>query len=459
MKETRGLHPTRSLICTAVACLLAASVAQARGESTDPFFPRSGNRGYDVLHYDARLSYAPRGGELRGAATITATASQPLRRFSLDLYGLRVTGVSVEGERARVSRGPGKLKVTPAAPLESGRSFVAVVRYRGRPRTIVDADGAKEGWLRTRDGAAALGEPVGTASWLPCNNTLTDKASFSFHITVPGELKAVANGRLVSVRRQGGSRTFAWRESEPMATYLATVDIGQGRLVHREIAGLPAWTLVDPRAARGSRRALGALPQIVRFESRIFGPYPFDALGSVVDPLPVLYALETQTRPTYTFPPGRVIVVHEMAHQWFGDSVGLTRWPEIWLNEGFATWAEWYYAERHGGRGAQRTFERFYRTPALFKGFWDPPSGHPGTPRHLFGTSVYLRGGMTLQALRGTIGTKALLTILRRWTAEHRHGNATIRQFITLAEQVSGRDLDQFFDDWLYKRGKPRGYD
>ena len=198
---------------------------------------------------------------------------------------------------------------------------------------------------------------------------------------------------------------------------------------------------------------------IVRFESKVFGPYPFDALGSIVDVVFLGYAaLETQTRPIYAGAPGRTTVVHEMAHQWFGDSVSLTRWPEIWLNEGFATWAEWYFAERHGGRSAQRTFARLYRTPASNDPFWNPPSGHPGTARNLFSGSVYVRGAMALQALRTEIGTEALLTLLRRWAAEHRHGNATIPEFIALAEEVSGRSLDAFFNDWLYSRGKPLGY-
>ncbi len=151
-------------------------------------------------------------------------------------------------------------------------------------------------------------------------------------------------------------------------------------------------------------------------------------------------------------------MVHEMAHQWFGDSVGLTRWPEIWLNEGFATWAEWYYAERHGGQSARQVFNRLYRTSASAKGFWNPPSGRPGAAKNLFATSIYLRGAMALQALRMKIGTKPMLATLRRWTTDHRHATATIDQFTALAEEVSGRDLTKLFKDWLYLRGKPAGY-
>jgi aminopeptidase N len=427
--------------------------------SGDPFFPNSGSSAYDVDHYGVRLSYQPKSGKLVATARIAATARGHLGRLSLDLEGLRVTDVSVEGVKARFSRDGGKLRVVPASPLAAGQRFVTVIQYRGMPHRVVDPDGSVEGWIRTEDGALALGEPVGTAAWLPCNNSLRDKASFDFRITVPAELKGVANGRLVAVERKDGRKTFAWSESQPMAPYLAVIDIGRGMLVRSEIVGLPSWTMVDSRATGPSRRALRDFPEIVRFESKVFGPYPFDALGSIVDPVALGYeALETQTRPIYFDAPSKTTVVHEMAHQWFGDSVGLTRWPEIWLNEGFATWAEWYYAERHGGRTAQRTFNRLYAVPASTTEFWNPPSGHPGTAKNLFATSVYVRGAMALQALRKEIGTGTMLTILRRWTAEHRHGNATIPQFVALAEEVSNRQLDKLFDDWLYLRGKPLGY-
>ncbi|MFN8164108.1 MAG: M1 family metallopeptidase [Solirubrobacterales bacterium] len=450
-----GPRLTRALLCVLFAGLTAAGIAAARGGSRDPFFPRSGNRGYDVSHYDARLSYQPSEGWLRATATIEATATQRLRRFSLDLEGLRVTAISVDGERADFGRGRGKLKVIPASALSPRRAFTVVVHYQGRPETVIDPDGSAEGWYRTADGAIAVGEPVGTAAWLPCDNALTDKASFDFHLTVPKRLKAVANGRLLSVERIGQRKTYAWSESEPMAPYLAVIDIGRGRLVRDQVAGLPSWTLVDPALVRRSRRALAQLPEILRFESRAFGPYPFDSVGSIVDVSSLEYALETQTRPIYGFPPDRTVVVHESAHQWFGDSVGLKRWPEIWLNEGFATWTEWYYAEHHGGRSALRTFRRLYRVPASKRKFWDPPSGHPGTAANLFATSTYVRGGMALEALRLKIGTKKMLKVLRRWATEHRYGSAGIREFIALAEQVSGGDLGHLFHRWLYKPGKP----
>ncbi|MEX2106930.1 MAG: M1 family metallopeptidase [Solirubrobacterales bacterium] len=451
----RGPRLILCLAGLAFVGLVGAGATSAKDADRDPFFPRSGSSAYDVSHYDVRLAYRPGNRWLNATATIEATARQRQRRFSLDLDGLTVTEVTVDGEPASFNRGRSKLKVEPDQRLRGGDEFTVAVHYRGRPGTITDPDGSEEGWYRTDDGALAVGEPVGTATWLPCNNSLTDKASFSFHLTVPRRLKGVANGRLVRVRAAGARRTFDWRESQPMAPYLALIDIGRGKLVRTTIGKLPAWTLVDPRLEQASRPALGSLAEVVRFESRIFGPYPFDALGSVVDVGGFSYALETQTRPVYAFIPDRTTVVHETAHQWFGNSVGLERWPNIWLNEGFATWTQWYYAERHGGPTARQVFRQLYRTPPTNTALWEPPSGHPGQPANIFAPSTYVRGAMAIEALRMKIGTRTLLKVLRNWTTEHRYGNADIDEFIGLAEDMSGRQLDRLFQRWLYQRGKP----
>jgi aminopeptidase N len=450
---------SRFLLTLVAALALAggavASAASAPEQPSEPFFPRSGNRGYDVKHYDVTLGYQPRSGMLTARDVIEARATSGLQKFSLDLDGLKVTSVSVDGEAAEYSRGRGKVKVVPVRRIANGESFTVELRYQRVPRKVIDPDGSPEGWYRTKDGAVGVGEPVGTAAWLACNNAPRDKASFDIQITVPSGVKAVSNGRLLSRQKVGGRVRWSWSEPKPMATYLALVDIGKGTLIQGHVGKLPTWTLVDPQLVKASRAAIDSLPGIIRWESHIYGPYPFAAAGSVVDVAKLEYALETQTRPIYAFAPDRTTVVHETAHQWFGDSVSLERWPNIWLNEGLATWTQWYYAEQHGGRTAQQVFAGLYRKPASATGLWNPPSGHPGQAKNLFAVSTYVRGAMTLQALRDKIGTHDLLRVLRTWATENRYGHGDIEGFIALANRVSGEHLRGFFGRWLFERGKP----
>jgi aminopeptidase N len=401
------------------------------------------------------LAYG-RGGRIEAQTTISARATEALKRFSLDFFGPRVTQVRVAGVKARFHRERRKLIVDLPEPIPGGGVFYASVSYSGVPPTITDADGTEEGWYPTDDGALAVGEPQGTAAWIPCNNVPADKARFNVDITVPSGLKAISNGGLFEIKRGGGRTTYSWGEGRRMSPYLAVLDIGRGRLYKGGVDGRRGWTLIDPRLEKRSRPVLAALSGIVHFESGLYGSYPFAGAGSIVDYAPGLgYALETQSRPIYPYVPDLTTVVHETAHQWFGDSVGLKRWPEIWLNEGFATWTEWYYAERHGGRSAHAIFSRLYRVPASSTKFWNPPSGHPGSAKNLFGPSVYIRGAMALQALRQKIGTQAMLRVLREWAGGHRYGSGTIKEFIALAEKISRRSLDSFFQRWLYQRGKP----
>jgi hypothetical protein len=238
-----------------------------------------------------------------------------------------------------------------------------------------------------------------------------------------------------------------------MVPYLALIQIGRGPVVESTSAGIPTWTVISPRADQKKSRVLRKLPKIIRFLSDLWGPYPFESAGSVIDPSTTGYALETQTRPIYPGPPDLATVVHETAHQWFGNSVTPAKWSDIWLNEGFAAWNEWYWSEKHGGKSAAEIMRAYRESDD--KRIFSPPPGNPGGPQTLFAESVYIRGGMTLQALREKIGTNQFLGLLRQWVQQNQYGNATTRDFISLAESVSGRQLDDFFQRWLFSRGKP----
>jgi aminopeptidase N len=201
---------------------------------------------------------------------------------------------------------------------------------------------------------------------------------------------------------------------------------------------------------------MAKLPAMVSFLEDLYGRYPFETVGGIVDNAPELgYSLETQTKPVYDAAPDEETVLHELAHMWFGDAVTLKTWPDIWLNEGFATWSEWIWNERSGGQSAAERLAQLASTPADRLSFWNPPPGDPGEPANLFDGTIYNRGAMTLEALRERIGDQRFFTVMRRWYAEHRYGNVSTPQFIALTEQVSGQDLGAFFDTWLYRPGKP----
>ncbi|MEV6765208.1 M1 family metallopeptidase [Streptomyces sp. NPDC051105] len=445
----------------AVAALLAAAAPASASTigaagAGDPYFPLSGNGGYHVGHYDLTLRYDTSSRHLDGKAVLTARATQKLTRFDLDLNGLKVTRVTVDGRTARFSRSGQELVVTPAHTLAKGREFRIAVTYNGTPKQVTDPDGSPDGWIRTDDGAFVAGEPQGAMTWFPANSHPRDKASYDFTITVPKGRTAVANGVLLGQHTAGGRTTFRWRQSEPMAAYLATATVGKFKVQQYTTRnGIKVYNAVDPREASGSAAVLKKLPSVLDWESKLFGPYPFRSAGSIVDHAPnVGYALETQGRPIYDSAPDLSTLVHENAHQWFGDSVSLTAWKDIWLNEGFATYAEWLYSEQHGGDSAQKTFDALYAKPASNE-LWAYPPGDPGSGANIFGTPVYARGAMALHELRKAVGDPVFFRILRAWASEHRYGHGTTAEFVKLAEGQSGQDLGSLFQTWLYKKGKP----
>lgn len=422
----------------------------------DPYYPLSGNGGYHIRHYDLTLRYDTTSRHLDGTAVLTARATQPLTRFDLDLTGLHVTGVTVDRTPAAFRLRGQELVVTAPRTLHTGRVFRVAVTYQGTPKPVTDPDGSPDGWIPTDDGAFVAGEPQGAMTWFPADAHPKDKSSYDFTITVPQGRTAVANGVLLAQRTAHGWTTFRWRETRPMAAYLATATIGTfqvERCTTRD--GIQVYNAVDPREARAAAPVLKKLPSVLAWESGLFGPYPFRSAGAIVDHAPAVgYALETQTRPLYDSAPDLTTLVHESAHQWFGDSVSLTAWKDVWLNEGFATYAEWLYAEQHGGDSAQKTFDGLYARPASDE-LWAYPAGDPGSGKNVFGTPVYARGAMTLHELRKAVGDRDFFRILRTWAGQHRDGHGTTAQFTRLAQQVSGKRLDGLFRTWLFSRGKP----
>ncbi|MFF8828432.1 M1 family metallopeptidase [Streptomyces sp. NPDC015131] len=439
----------------------AADYAPGAPGIGDPYYPASGNGGYDVSHYDLRLTYQPKTDLLEGTATILATTTQNLSRFNLDL-GLSVSEVRVNGKKARfTATGDHELEVTPASPLPKNRAISVVVRYAGKPSEL--KIGGWTAWHRTPDGGVAAQEPDSAVWWFPSNDHPLDKATFDVSVAVPDGTQAISNGVLTSQSSRLGWTRFNWRSDKPQATYLATLAVGKFDITtDKTDKGLPVLNAYskDLGAHAGAARAsIERTAEVAEWLEEVFGPYPFNALGGYVPNVPSGYALETQTRPFYSprqFANGSnvSVVVHELAHQWYGDSVSVHGWKDIWVNEGFARYSQWLWSEKEGEGTAQELADYVYAQHPADDPFWTVAPGDPG-PDKQFDLAVYDRGALALQALRNAIGDEDFFTLLKGWPAERAYGNAKVSDFVKYAERVSGKPLAELFDTWLYEPAKP----
>ncbi|MGW4564514.1 M1 family metallopeptidase [Streptomyces sp. NPDC004561] len=446
-----------ALALTGTACRGGVHGTPGGSGVRDPYFPKAGNGGYDVGHYDLTLDYTPATRRLTATAVITARATKDLSAFDLDLSGLHVDSVTVEGRDARFNRAGQELTVRPHDDLRKGQTFRTTVRYSGTPHTVTDPDGSAEGWLPTADGALGLGEPVGSMAWFPGNHHPSDKATYDIAVTVPQGIQAISNGELTGQSTRGGRTTYRWHTAQPMASYVATVAIGHFDITRSKgPGGLPVLTAVDPTQAAASAKVLAQLPDIVKWEEDTFGPYPFSSVGAIVDrPEDAGYALETQNRPVIPGAPETGTLVHELAHQWYGDSVTPRSWRDMWLNEGFATYAQWLWQEDHGGDSAQKTFMDYYNGDN--DAVWAYPPATPSGAAHISDSPVYERGAMVLHKIRQKVGDKAFFALVRAWAAAHRYGNADTADFTAFVEkQNPGQDFTEIWKDWLYGDGKPK---
>src|SRR3954451_1683195 len=423
----------------------------------DPYFPLEGNGGYDTQHYDLTFSYDPATDRLEGLAVITARATQDLSRFDLDLQQLDVDSVTVDLQRATFNRDGQELQITPRHGIREDRTFVVTVRYGGVPQTIVGSAivfGSPYGFLHTEGGAFMGDEPNVASTWFPVSDHPQDKSSYTFRVTVPKGLGVVANGELKYQLDTRDSSLVVWNEPDPMASYLVTADIGRWFVKQgRTPGGIPEYVAVDPvlpdvtTVRNGVSKTQSALDFFYDYSAEAadlwtqkFGPYPFVNVGAIADNAtyngtPLGFSLETQTKPVYSAVRSPNTIAHELAHQWFGDSVSVRTWDNIWLNEGFPTFAEYLWGEYFGVRTAHEAFLADYeRDPGL--PFWQIIVADPQRDT-MFASAVYRRGGMTLQALREKIGDDAFFRILKTWTAKYRYGNATTADFIALSEQIS----------------------
>lgn len=428
----------------------------------DPYMPGHGTNAYRVTRYELDLDYKLSSNRLSGRAVLHAVTQYATAALVLDLTGLRATKIQLSGRKVRkYSQRAEQLVIVPDAALPAGEAFTLDIRYEGNP---VPRRGfwGEVGWEELTDGVLVAGQPNGAASWFPCNDHPGDKASYRIGVTTDAGYRAVCNGELVSHSTRASRETWVYEQPEPMATYLATVQIGRYELLSlapAHAAGqVPQFAAVPALLAETAREGLARQPEMMRTFASCFGPYPFPEYTVVVTEDELEIPLEAQTLSilgrnhlTQEWESQRLIA-HELAHQWFGNSLTAASWADIWLHEGFACYAEWIWSEEAGVMTVADRAAAAWRK--LAAGSQDIVVGDPG-PELMFDDRVYKRGALALHALRVKCGDLAFFALLHDWTSTHRHGSVSTAAFILAADRTTGLDSEALLHPWLHETALP----
>ncbi len=422
----------------------------------DPYYPEAGNGGYDVARYQILINWDPGNEAMTSTTTFSARATHELRSFYVDL-ALKTDRVLVNGAPATfVKRGFQNVQITPATPIVSGADFQVSVDYSGKPGALKQGDVIP--WWTTNAEWTVAGEPESSAWWFPANDHPSDPALMDVSVRVPAGMEALSVGKLES--KDTGTEpdfdTWHWIARQPMVPFVNFISIGQFELKEGVEQGRPYVYAVSEQLDAGQRTTafdnlLSSGRRVSVLES-MFGPYPFTELGGVVPAHRLWFdGLETQTRPVYSA--GAILsprlssglVTHELAHMWFGDNVTVRQWNDIFNSEAYASWAQWAYDERTGGRTANEAMNRTYDALLDNRDFWRVDLVDP-TREHLF-DAVYQRGPMALQALRNVIGDDAFFALAREWAQDP--GTRTLEDWMARAQGKTQVDLGPFFQTWL----------
>lgn len=423
--------------------------------SADPYLDGHGDPSYAVRHYDLDLSYVPDGNRLRGTAVLDVVVVEDTDRLVLDLARLSVSKIRLAGARLRrwSARGD-RLVLQLERRAEAGAELRVTVQYGGSPQPVVDRHHGDAGWEELTDGVIVAAQPHGAPTWFPCNDRPDDKATYRISVAAPAGYTVVSNGVLAERRRRAGAETWTHVMDRPMATYLATVQIGRYLRTEHD----PRVATVAPEDA-DLAGSFDRQPAMLAYFEQAFGPYPFSSYTAVITDDDLEIPLESQSLSTF----GRNfcsadwsqvrLVAHELAHQWFGNAVTLARWSDIWLHEGFACYSEWLWSEEFDGPRTCKEWARHHHE-RLADLDQDLLLADPG-PELMFDDRVYKRGALALHALRVAVGDDAFFDVLRGWVAEHTGGSVTTEDFLALASARTGSDVAALLRPWLHETALP----
>jgi aminopeptidase N len=424
----------------------------------DPYLPGHGDPRYCVDHYDLDLQYKVEGNHLEGHAHLRLIAVAELPELVLDLHALQVTALRVTGAVvARWTHRASHLRVRLRTPVAAGTELDVAVTYRGRPRRMPGPDGPT-GWEELTDGVLVAAQPHGAPTWFPCNDRMADKATYTVTVRTDPGYRVVSNGTLVTQRRVGRRVEWVHEQAEPMATYLATLQIGRYVLEQQPGSGTPTALVTTAARMPAARVAFADQPRMLTTFSRLFGRYPFDAYTAVVTDDVLEIPLESQTLSAFGSNhlsrdwEAQRLIAHELAHQWFGNTVTAGALRDIWLHEGFACYSEWLWSEASGRTTAQEEAELHHALLARLP--QDLVLADPG-PHHTFDDRVYKRGALTLHALRRAVGDATFFELLRSWVDVHRFGVVTTADFVEHVRDEAGPHAALLLGPWLHESALP----
>jgi aminopeptidase N len=433
----------------------------------DPYYPAKGDPSVDALHYKLRLKWTPKTRHLKGKTTLTFRATAAESQFRLDLgHPLVVHAVHLDGRRVTFSH-PGKnLVINAGAVLAEDSRHVVKIRYSGTPKhgkaPTDRADIPYVGWTVTKAGEVwTMQEPFGAYTWYPVNDQPADKAFYDARISAPRGMVGIFNGTMAS-RHSTSKRTITkWHLASPASSYLTTIAIGDYvRIKDRGPHDLPIryWL---PRNDQSALSELQRTPKMIKWLEKKLGPYPFDRIGAVV--VPSDSAMETQTMVTmggrllseYGHRAFRADLLHEYAHQWYGDTVTPNNWPDLWLNESFAMYTQFRWQVARGWE----TWPQVRRLLTSSDNELRASDGPPGAyhPQEFGETCVYYCGALMLDKLRTKVGVSRFNALWSGWPQQHRYASADRSTYIDWASAQTGQDLGPFLTTWLTSPTTPAG--